>query len=92
MYKRYSLTLWEQYKRTHSNSLLTSDGELKTPEAFSDPITTNVTANNAPTVRQQCEGVSAQEHRKQQGLPDYNNARNSTAISAKYSLYHIKCS
>lgn len=35
--KRYSLTLWEQYKRAHSMSLSASLSELKTPDAFTQP-------------------------------------------------------
>lgn len=37
MQKRYSLTLWEQYKRAHSMSWSSSLSELKTPDAFTQP-------------------------------------------------------
>lgn len=38
--KRYSLTLWEQYKRAHSMSLSASQSELTTPQAFTEPTQT----------------------------------------------------
>ena len=34
--KRYSLTLWEMYKRNHSMDLSVSMSEMKTPDAFID--------------------------------------------------------
>ena len=53
--KRHSLTLWEMYKRTHSMSL--AQGELTTPEAFSEPSSPETTRQRANKTNKTKEGL-----------------------------------
>lgn len=71
--KRYSLTLWEQYKRAHSMSLSASQSELTTPQAFTEPT----------SVEQKQREDKLQSDKASQGnpiLPEYNIYRLTLAV------------